>query len=1011
MDSAVGRAKVSELTNLLTALQSFSISNLQNQRTNEQHKTFLFQVLNAVRELEAILETVNKGNDASEQLNQLRKNIWGLIEANSNLPDDMKMDNKLMAMLTNFYLQTITTLPPVREEIKKPAITETPAPSEPVAAPVATKPLVVTNGDEIAEKIKLLEKSRIYLPPTKTATVVTLETKFDEALNTLKNSDLSLEQKAKYINDSLVEFDKIIARLQSNTEIVLTSIQAGEISGIKNQLQQLSVLIQGRIKQNAAEDLKLQSEIDNLLNSDTHEDHFIALDKMNESGKHYLHNAEFAKAEKIQKKAVALAGKLSVNEDKAQTVALLTAVAHELLGRSYIKQNNFTEAKSNYQQAANILKKSGNNDEHIAMLLGSADLAEEKESIAILQNDKDIRDFKNALDVLQKSGDPMLVQMTHRIGHKLYNQFVDPKITPAKKIQLIQESADRWNKYLNERTTTTVKAEWYTPEMDKLIQGGLADILRIIREMFAAQAAAQQASSPAAMVEAKEKATTEAQLRAEAEAKARRDALLAKAEASRARVEAEKSLAEAQAKAKEFAAKRAAEEELKRKLQLEAEEKARVAAETAARIREQELLAIRKTISHLMNEAKEALDKSLKYIGRHEYKDYLLAEETKLSQTLEQFQQIKPDELIPADIATKAKCESRLGMAFKNHGKFNEAESFMKQSIDNYDKLLKLQDYGNLSSAVARIEGLAELARLYYFEKRYSDAETAFKAAANDCRYMLARSNMEESFQNLFGELQQQNKSNALLMAKCNLEHAVHTPEEKSENMIETLYHFPALKRKVHDDELKFVHQILALDKGLNARNDRVLKLREILLSIEKPLFTKVTRLSKITDQEMTNKVSSLDIMDKNILKSYRDALINFAFVEALKNAADTLPKELTPFVTDIKAIRAELRNGQDLKLTTLGLSLEQKITYLEYEILLLRSESRGAEKEHAQPLERLQGLLDLYRNELASPGYSLNQLKTKKKKWSLGNMVSVLKRKRKKPLSDNKLLGESRTK
>src|SRR4029078_744854 len=163
----------------------------------------------------------------------------------------------------------------------------------------------------------------------------------------------------------------------------------------------------------------------------------------------------------------------------------------DMLGQAYNKQNNYSAAKAAFQKAATILKEVTSDTTYVSSLLGHAKIAEEHEAEDILKHDKDIQELKHMQITLQKTSDLQLLQIATRLLPALYDKLVDPKLTSSEKTKLINDFMERWNKYYSARTSDSLP-----PEMSKAVNGGLAGTVRNIREMFAAQAAAQQAASP-----------------------------------------------------------------------------------------------------------------------------------------------------------------------------------------------------------------------------------------------------------------------------------------------------------------------------------------------------------------------------------------------------------------------------------------------------------------------------------------------------------------------------------
>lgn len=963
MDEANNPEQIEELTALLSSLQAFSINYLQK---NPSDKNFLYQVINSVHELESTLADAKNSQNVTGRLSDFRKKLWNLIENNEKQPNDFQFDTKLSSLLTNYYLKTIAVPSAVPAEI----IPEQPSRKEKVT------PKSLPEINKIDQTLKLLEKSKIYIPSTKTVTVGKLENKYEEILHRLHNKEVDARNKAAFIGNTIPELHEIYKKLESNTEIVLTTIQATEIKNIVTLLEELKVLYESKardemlVEQSMAQEMQQSQDID-----------YIA-SKGNELTKLYMSHGKLKQAQDQAKtNALFVEQKIKDSAEKALSFELYA----DLLARSH----QHAEAKGAYEKAAEILRKlsSVNYQNQIMSLQSRAKISADHEEEAILKKDKDLHALFEMQEILQKSGDVQLAHLAGTAIKDLHTKLVDPKLKPNEKVKLINDFGVRWHKYLDSKHNATTKPEWYTPEMEYIIKEKLSTNMRTLREMFSAQIMYYQEFSQAAMIEAKEKAKDEAQLRAESEAKARRDALLAKAEASRARIEAEKLKQIEDDKAK-AAAKLRIEEEQKQAAQL-AIEQARLEEEAkmAEKARYQELQQTRKRIAKLMIEAKEWLDKAEKNAGRHEFKIYLQEEEKKLKEAIDLFSVIKTEERNDSDLTSFAKSLFRLGVALKNQGKFNDAEEYLSRAGNIYKEIVNKQNYANLATVKSKLETQAEMGRIHYLQKNYLEAENYFDLNITDLDTVLSKEEIDDSFKSSFQLSALQNQAYALLMAKLGSES---NREEiaKSDNMIETLYHAANLQKKLNEDEYKLVHQLLSLDKNLIEKSARVVRLQEILINLERPIQKRVTIFQRILEEE--NAQGPLDVIDKNLLQVYFEDLVNLAFVGVLKNAAEILPKDMTAFVAEIKAVRNELRNGQDVKLATLGLTLEQKIVYAAYEKQLAELEFRASENK--QPKENVDLLLKTYLQEY----FQTKSLKPKTKRRWIGKMLTAFKRRRK---------------
>lgn len=695
---------------------------------------------------------------------------------------------------------------------------------------------------ELDEIIRALQKAKHYLPVAKTPSVIKLEALITSIINYVKRNDVSHGKKAGYIKEHLYKVGEFIKQLESNDEVILTSIQVEELHDISRYLNELaSTLELMRSDENNMEQA-LRNAIINSSNN---------VDQINELAQFYLQTARYEEAENL-----------------LQNVSSPNFTTYKLLGESYAKQQNFIAAKAIWNKALELAP-----EEEIATLRANLQLAEQNEMQNILMQDKDIAELKRLQLILEQSGDMHLTHLASKGLADLYVHLVNPNIQPLDKVTEINNFVERWNKYLHHQATAIIKIH-HDAKTEEIIQTGLAQTLRILRETFAAQ----QTIAPNELV-------------------------------------ASKSIAEKQRAIKEE------QEALTHKKEMTFETQQQEKRLTEKKVRDETLLAQRKEI-------------------------YKSIQEERYTEALTLLNSISTPEMILADYVAKAKSHMQLGLL-----QDSQAKNHLESAVENFDIALDKQKYTNLKILDMKIQSEFTLGRLYYMDGDFAKAEQTFKSILKE---MKTASNDFLT------------KAQVFIYYLMSRSH-IHYPEpiKPSQNEIENLFHYPALEKEIRDYEQTFIKYLVQEDRQLNSSTPHVKILQRIVLQSQRPLSKKTMAIMTIHDIETANKNTPLTSNEVEMLTDYREALINIVFIELVKQS--TLASlSAVPLIKEIKDIRIELREGSDLKLATIGLTPEQRLMYLNYELQLAKEEDKTS-------IPKIQTII----NKLTSP-------ETRKKKKRL---------------------------
>lgn len=916
-------AKLAELNNLLIALQLVSITLLQKKAMNEQSIAFFHKVTDTFFALQAVLD-----NPSVNNVNRFHDDVEKILDENNKQASDIKLDDKLVNLLKDYSMTRIQNT-----KIHKNLLPH----------------------DEIKQRIKSIESKEVYLSPPQTPQTQLFGSKVEEILQTLTSNQTD-KKKNNYLKNTLVDLNSIINEIKTSVINPPTEVQIAELDMLQKEIQEIGHAYTRQVQIEQDEEVALQNEIKNLINSDNKNSKINAIKYINNLAHRHFKEEEYSQAEKYLQDAIEVASGLENETEKLE----LESKAFELLAQICMKQKSYEAAKANFQMAADLLNDQPNVANHLQKLNQHIHMAEEKIVEQIIKSDKDINELERIKNIFKTSGDVLLTAFTNKTINTLYEKLINPSIKPVIKVQLINKFTEDWQKYLNEKNHAASRAQWYTPEMTAMIDHGLLNTMRMIRETFSAQAAQQVSTEH--FIEAKEKVLLEKR-------------------------EMEKAAAALQAKKDEQARQQALEEELRRKAQADEEAKLRIQAAVAAKIRNEELNAARTKITNLSK----------------------IQNERNLKQILEQFALIKPEERVNEDLAKLADTHSALGLVAKDKNEISIAHQQLLEAKKHYDLLLKKPGFRNSNIIKSKIETLAELGRLAYLDNNPAQAVIYFTDAIKEIRSIHGQTNIDVNFKAQLSELEKCIKAHCLLVKKLISEPVVMEPGEEL-NLLERLFHYKDLQKSVLKEEKKLLDQIVKADPKMQSKLPRVKRLHEILTRIEHAPLKKNIILSAINSTEIKEENSPLNIQDKAIIKSYHEAMVNYAFAETLKEISNNLPSDMLSYVEKLELIRSELRAGNEATFNRLGLSLEQKIAYLEYETQLLRKETEGLATQPTITRARvnLNSLLNNYRRELVNPSPAPGEIK-RRRRWSMGNVVAGLRRRNKKV--NNPISSSSRTK
>lgn len=798
--------------------------------------------------------------------------------------------------------------------------------------------------NEIKQRIKALEEGTIYLSPPQTIQTQQFDSKIEEILQTLNAKDKTYKQKNIYLKNTLVDLNSLVNEIKTNLLSPVTNVQSEELNSIQNQIQELGYAYTRKVQTEQDEEVALQNDIKKLKVSNDNKDKLLAAEKMNQLADKYFTEEDYDIVEKYSQDSIEFLSEMENSAGKNE----LESHAYETLAHTSMKLQHYDVAKINFQMAADLLQGNPAKAAHIQKLHQHKHIAEEKVVEQIIKGDKDINELERIKNILKTSGDVLLVAFTNKTINGLYQKLINPSIKPAIKVQLINKFTEDWQKYLTEKSTAATKPEWYTPEMIAMIDHRLLNTIRMIRETFSAQAA--QHVSAEDMIGAKEKVLQEKE-------------------------QAEREAAAARAKQEEYAKKRAIEEEGRRKARADEEEKLRIQASVAAKIRHEELQSLRNKINNLITtKTPENLQLAMDHLSL-----------------------IKPEERANEDFNTLATTHVSLGLLAKEKNNINQAQQQLQEAIKHYDFLLNKKQFRDAKVAKEKIDTLTELGRLSYLENNYAQANVYFSEALKEISYFKAQLDLDANIKSQLKDSEKYNKAYSLLMNKLIGEEPVVEDTEQTD-LIERLLHYKDLQKNVITEEKKLIDQIIKADPKLQSKLPRVQRLQEILTRIEHAPLKKNIILSAINTTESKDVKSPLDIQDKAILQTYHEAMVNLAFAETLKEVSGSLPSDMLSYAEKIELIRSQLRAGQEAIFAGLGLTLEQKIAYIEYESQLLRKETEGVKEQPTITRARvnLNSLVNKYRRELVNPTVAQGIVK-RRRRWSMGNVVSRFRRRNKK--------------